>query len=237
MPDVRVILPTDPPHLKAAFSVLGLSEIEGRRHEKKILAMYAASGHSEVKDDETPWCAGYVGWCLDQARLPNTGSLMARSYSTYGKGLQRSARIPRGAIAVWPRGAPPSGHVNFVLDDDGTYVTCIGGNQAKPGTNGGVTIVRYRKSQALCFRWPQALAVPLPKPRPDQRPEPPLPPDVEPTEPAPPRMPPDTPLPDDVTSEGNVPWWKKPFVWIGSLLSGGLLGGGLSIDAQFLWGL
>jgi len=147
----RKMLDTDPPYLKAAFSMLGLSEISGPKHEKKVLAMYVASGHPEISDDETAWCAAFVGWCLKQAGLKNTGSLMARSYATYGRELSLKKPIPRGAIMVWTRTG--GGHVNFCLKDDGEYVTCIGGNQEN-GKGGGVTITRRLKAPAVAARMP-----------------------------------------------------------------------------------
>jgi uncharacterized protein (TIGR02594 family) len=156
----RTVQPDDPAWLQEAFSVLGLSEIAGARHEKRIVEMYRAAGHPEIKDDETAWCAAYVNWCLSQAGIDGTGSLMARSFVKYGRGLHRTDTIPRGAIAIWPRGAPPSGHVNIVLHDDGAYVWCIGGNQSKAGTNGAVTIGKYAKGQAVAYRWP-----PVPQPK------------------------------------------------------------------------
>jgi uncharacterized protein (TIGR02594 family) len=165
----RTVQPNDPAWLVEAFSVLGLSEIAGGRHEKRILAMYRAAGH-EIAADEVPWCAAFVNWCLSQAGIDGTGSLMARSFTKYGKGLHRTDTIPRGAIAIWPRGKPPSGHVNIVLHDDGTYVWAIGGNQSKEGTNGAVTIGKYAKGQAVAYRWPLG-APPKPKPKPIQQPD------------------------------------------------------------------
>lgn len=171
---IRKARPDDPPYLKAAFSKLGLSEIQGPRHEKQVLAMYAACGH-EIDDDETAWCAAFVGWCLSQAALPNSRSLMARSYVKYGTRLPVIGhRVPRGAICVWPRGAPPSGHVNFCLDDDGETLTLIGGNQGN-GKGGGVTITTEAKSRLVAAVIPKPAIVPK---QPD-------PPDVEPVEPEP----------------------------------------------------
>lgn len=170
---VREVLPSDPPHLKAAFSRLGLKEITGTKHEKQVLEMYAACGH-KISNDETAWCAAYVGWCLAQAGLPNSRSLMARSYAKYGRALNKSKKVPRGAIAVWPRGAPPSGHVNFALGDDGVYLTCIGGNQSMAGTNGAVTITRERKEHLVAVVMPDAVTA---EPDPIPEPQPPLPDD------------------------------------------------------------
>jgi uncharacterized protein (TIGR02594 family) len=211
-----VIQPSDPQYLKVAIRQLGLSEIQGPAHEKRVVAMYAASGHPEVKDDETAWCAAFVGWCLKQAGLSNTGNLMARSYVRYGRGLDINKPAPRGAIAVWPRGKPPSGHVNFVLNDDGTYLTCIGGNQGN-GRGGGVTVTKDRKANVIALRMPiLAHAKPAPVPPP---------PDVEPP-----------PQPDPAPSEPELPWWhpKRIINWIVATFAGGLTIGGVTLDAEFL---
>jgi len=167
MPNIKVVWPNDPPHLKEMFKLLGLSEIAGSKHEPKVLALYRDAGHPEVDDDETAWCAAAVGAALKRAGLPNTSSLMARSYVKYGTACALNKIVPRGAIIVWPRGAPPSGHVNFCLEDDGTYLTCIGGNQGN-GRGGGVTISREAKAHAIAARMPPGVkvSIPLPKPKP-----------------------------------------------------------------------
>jgi uncharacterized protein (TIGR02594 family) len=209
----RTVQPDDPAWLQEAFSVLGLSEIAGARHEKRIVEMYRAAGHPEIKDDETAWCAAYVNWCLSQAGIDGTGSLMARSFVKYGRGLHRTDTIPRGAIAIWPRGAPPSGHVNIVLHDDGAYVWCIGGNQSKAGTNGAVTIGRYAKGQAVAYRWPLG-AAPKPAPKPEPKPEPPQ----------------DTELPDPDPQPIPVPapaphWYER--IWVRVLSTITAIGGAI----------
>jgi uncharacterized protein (TIGR02594 family) len=165
MPNIKTVWPTDPEHLKRAFADLGLSEIQGSRHEPRVIKMYALSGNPGIKNDETAWCAAAVGAWLKEAGLPNTGSLMARSYARYGKDVAHLPLIPRGAICVWPRGAPPSGHVNICLEDDGVYLTCIGGNQGN-GAGGGVTISRERKSKLVAARLPATKAAPVPIPKP-----------------------------------------------------------------------
>jgi uncharacterized protein (TIGR02594 family) len=209
----RTVQPNDPAWLVEAFSVLGLSEIAGGRHEKRILAMYRAAGH-EIAADEVPWCAAFVNWCLSQAGIDGTGSLMARSFVKYGKGLHRTDPIPRGAIAIWPRGKPPSGHVNIVLHDDGTYVHCIGGNQSKEGTNGAVTIARYAKGQAVAYRWP--LGAPKPAPKPEPKPEPEPPQDTELPDPDPQPIPLPAPAPH---------WYER--IWVRVLSTITAIGGAI----------
>lgn len=169
MPSVRTVWPSDPQYLKAAFSQLGLSEIAGPKHEKKVLAMYAASGHPEIIEDEVPWCAAFVGWSLVKGNLPNTGSLLAISYAKYGTALDKKKRVPRGAIGVTKRTG--GNHVFFILDDDGTTITRIGGNQEN-GKGGGVTISTCRKSDVIAFRMPIAAEAADDDPAPEAMPAP-----------------------------------------------------------------
>jgi uncharacterized protein (TIGR02594 family) len=168
----RVVHADDPKYLKAAFSVLGLSEIAGEEDAPQILAMYAACGHPEVRHDEIAWCAAYVGWALHRGGLPNTGSLLAISYAQYpGRRFTRDEAIPRGAICVWPRSG--GNHVNFALADLGGTILCIGGNQGN-GRGGGVTITTYAKDRLKVAVLPKGVTaqkVPPRKPRSEAKPE------------------------------------------------------------------
>jgi uncharacterized protein (TIGR02594 family) len=154
----RVVHADDPKYLKAAFSVLGLSEIAGEEDEPQILAMYAACGHAEIRRDEVAWCAAYVGWALHRGGLTNTGSLLAISYAQYpGRRFGKNDTIPRGAICVWPRTG--GNHVNFALADLGDAILCIGGNQGN-GRGGGVTITKYAKDRLKVAVLPKSGAAP-----------------------------------------------------------------------------
>jgi hypothetical protein len=67
---------------------------------------------------------------------------MARSWLTMGKGVSVD-QADVGDVVVWPRGAPPSGHVNTIrhIKREGgrTLVRCIGGNQSNAVTLTGWT--------------------------------------------------------------------------------------------------
>ena len=98
-------------------------------HNPKVLAYYAASGHPEIRDDETPWCAAFVGAVLGEAGLPNTGSLLARSYLKYGHHIDVSQARP-GDIVVLTRGNSTwQGHVAFFDRLENGCVYLLGGNQ------------------------------------------------------------------------------------------------------------
>lgn len=149
------------PWMDAAWSHIGVRETKGSAATAQIVGMYAKAGHDEVKSDEVPWCAAFVGACLSDAGLPNTGSLLARSYLEYGTKLD-GPRV--GCIAVFKRGAPPSGHVAFVTGWGDGKIRVIGGNQGDAVSEAG-----YREADVLGYRWPPEKAAtvkpanPLPK--------------------------------------------------------------------------
>lgn len=148
--------------MEAAWSHIGVRETAGKGATAEIVGMYAKAGHAEVQSDEVPWCAAFVGSCLKDASLPNSGSLMARSYLDYGTKIDE----PKiGAIAVFKRGAPPSGHVAFVTGWGAGNIRVLGGNQGDK-----VCEANYPESSLIGLRWPPesvpevvAPAAPLPK--------------------------------------------------------------------------
>jgi uncharacterized protein (TIGR02594 family) len=132
--------------MDTAWSHIGLHETAGKGATAEIVGMYAKAGHPEVTSDEVPWCAAFVGACLKDAGLPNTGSLLARSYLEYGTKLD-SPKV--GCIAIFKRGAPPSGHVAFVTGWGQGHVRVIGGNQGD-----AVSEARFKEADVLGYRWP-----------------------------------------------------------------------------------
>lgn len=115
----------------AAMTKLGVWEWAGAENNPVVVEMYKAAGHPEIKSDGVPWCAAYVGAILAEVGLPNTGSLMARSYTKYGEPVALDD-VRRGDIAVLSRGDDPRfGHVAFVdsYNRDNGSIDLLGGNQ------------------------------------------------------------------------------------------------------------
>lgn len=112
----------------------------------KVVAYYRDAGHPEVKDDAVAWCAAFVGAMLKRAGLPNTGSLMARSYLKWGTEVPLSdARL--GDIVVFKRGTGAQGHVGFFAGMDGAKIKVLGGNQKD-----AVNVSRYSADSLLGVR-------------------------------------------------------------------------------------
>lgn len=123
----------------------GIREIPGTINNAKIVQYFADTGNSWVKDDETAWCAAFVGSCLERAGIASTKSLSARSYINWG----HPTSAPKvGDIAVFQRdGSAIEGHVAFFVREDGSNVVVFGGNQSN-----SVDIGSEPKSQLLGYR-------------------------------------------------------------------------------------
>lgn len=111
---------------------------------------FFAGAVGKAEAETVPWCAAFVGWALDKTGYVGTGSLMARSYLSWGAKLDKPQR---GAVVVFKRGAAPNGHVGFVDSWDVKTIRCLGGNQSN-----AVTVANFPRSSVLGFRWPSQAA-------------------------------------------------------------------------------
>lgn len=96
-----------------------------------------------------PWCAAFVSYCLDSAKIRSlkTRSGLARHFITKNKTIKatkvvtQNMKLPQGTVVVWRRGTTMSGHVGFVDQWTGKSGTTIEGNttSGKGGSqwNGG----------------------------------------------------------------------------------------------------
>jgi uncharacterized protein (TIGR02594 family) len=139
----------EPVWLRRARQEIGVREIPGPKHSARVLS-YWELAKLPFRDDETPWCAGFVGAMLEDVGIKSTRSGMARSYQNWG---QPCGPIP-GAIVVYWRGskAGASGHVGFVVGKDqaGNIMT-LGGNQGD-----AVTVAPFSAARVIGYRWPLA---------------------------------------------------------------------------------
>lgn len=137
----------EPIWLRRARQEIGVSEIAGREHSKRVLSYWELS-KLNFRDDETPWCAGFVGAMLEDCGIKSTRSGMARSYENWG---QPCGAI-KGAVVVFWRGSRSSGsgHVGFVTGkDQHGNIMVLGGNQGD-----AVNIKPFSTSRVVGYRWP-----------------------------------------------------------------------------------
>jgi len=141
IPDV--IETEKPLWLYLARKEIGQKEI--RNGENPRIIEYHASTSLKASEDEVPWCASFVCWCLEQAGVVSTKSAWARHYLNWGVKLDKPKY---GCVVIFSRGVN-SGHVGFWIDEGATSVTVLGGNQAD-----SVCISKYSKGNILGYRWP-----------------------------------------------------------------------------------
>lgn len=130
---------------------LGTKEIPGAKHNPKILQWWKAIKRGGIKTDEVPWCAAFVGGCLEAVGIVSSRYESAKSYETWGNSLTRPTN---GCIVVFSRKG--GGHVGFVLGEDNQgRLLVLGGNQADK-----VSIAPFDRHRVTAYRWPQAVAMP-----------------------------------------------------------------------------
>lgn len=134
--------------LQYALDELGTAEVPGRLHNPRILE-YWQQVRVPFQDDETPWCAAYVGAMLEHAAVRSTRSAAARSYEHWGKRVDGLF----GSIAVFwrePR-VKGFGHVGFLVGKDAAgRLMILGGNQGDK-----VSIMPFDPARLLCTVWPE----------------------------------------------------------------------------------
>lgn len=140
--------------LEIAGSYLGLKEWPGAQHNPVILDMFENVGHGHVNDDETPWCAAFVGSVLGAAGLPNSGKLTARSYESWGIKVDFNHMTPGDVVVLW-RGSRTSwqGHVGFFVKYDGDNIILRGGNQGN-----AVSDAAYPRDRIVAVRRASSVA-------------------------------------------------------------------------------
>lgn len=137
--------------LKEAFKLIGIKEIKGPQHNPEIVKMWKDIKRGGIKDDETPWCAAFVGACLERAGIKSTRFESAKSYLQWGEALQNPIE---GCVAVFDREG--GGHVGFVVGVDRMgNLQVLGGNQSDM-----VKVASFPRSRAPKFRWPEGVPHP-----------------------------------------------------------------------------
>jgi uncharacterized protein (TIGR02594 family) len=149
---------SEPLWLQLARADLGVCEAPGAKTNPTIKRYFADSGHPEVEDDATAWCAAATGSWLKRAGLPippRSASLMAMSYESYGTPL---VTFQPGCICVFYRTAKRQKdwrrHVAIGLRETKTHIHVIGGNQGN-----AVSEQKYAKRDLVTMRWPVAATV------------------------------------------------------------------------------
>jgi uncharacterized protein (TIGR02594 family) len=133
------------PWMPIALSQQGTKEVPGNGNNSRIVEYLKSTDLDTVSasKDSTPWCSGFVNWCVEKAGFAGSNSAWARSWLNWGRSVSRAAqgvhcRVQQGHWG--PRG---------VLRGLGGLGVSLGGNQSD-----GVCIAGYPKGRLLGFRVP-----------------------------------------------------------------------------------
>lgn len=141
--------------LAVSLDNIGLKEGAGTKDNKELIADIRTVA-SDYQHDATPWCAGWVSFCLSKAGFKaSTQPLWALSYSDVkNQPVVKLAAPCMGAIAVKTRNG--GGHVTFVAGrTKGGTLACCGGNQ-----NDEVNVSPYAEAAFVGFFWPKNAPLP-----------------------------------------------------------------------------
>lgn len=161
----------EPPWMDYARSQYGITEIQGKNHNAKIVKYFASTQVGKA-GDETAWCSAFVNWCMSQAGFKGSGNATAYSWLNWGESLSKPEP---GAITViknntktpayagkWKGNKIYTGyHVGFFVREQAGLTVLLGGNQlggAKWSKIGGRVIeAAYPKStyKVHGYRWPK----------------------------------------------------------------------------------
>lgn len=140
----------EPAWITYAREQIGTREIKGPKHEPKILAWWKAIKRGGIKDDETPWCAAFVGGCLEAVGITSSRFESAKSYETWGQRLDAPAV---GCVVVFSRDG--GGHVGFVVgQDERGRLMVLGGNQGD-----AVNVKSFDQARVTAYRWPPGVPI------------------------------------------------------------------------------
>jgi uncharacterized protein (TIGR02594 family) len=137
--------------MQRAIGHIGQREIPGKAHNPKILGWWRAIRRGGIRDDETPWCAAFVGACLEESGIRSSRFESAMSYLAWGQHLSRAAP---GCVVVLTRAG--GGHVGFLAGADlmGNLLI-LGGNQGD-----AVNVAAFPAARVAGFRWPDGWPLP-----------------------------------------------------------------------------
>lgn len=143
----------EPIWLTEARKYIGVREIKGAAAESRIVQWWKTIRLGGIREDETPWCAAYVGAMLENVGLMSARSGWAKNYLTWGAPLEYPLI---GCIVVFDR-LGGGGHVGFVVGRDEKFrLMVLGGNQGD-----AVSIAPFDLSRVVGYRWPAPIPVPL----------------------------------------------------------------------------
>lgn len=135
----------EPKWLNLARQFIGLREVKGGKHAPEIVQFWKDIKRGGIKDDETPWCAAFVGAMLERSGIHSSRFESAKSYLQWGEALNEPCL---GCVVVFSRDG--GGHVGFCVGKDTAgNLLVLGGNQGDE-----VNVRAFPVARVTGYRWP-----------------------------------------------------------------------------------
>jgi len=155
----KVAKPKAPKWLTLAIAEVGTKEGPGSINNPTVLSYWESAKLAWIKDDATPWCAGFANAMLERAGIKGSRAAYARSFLNWGTKLDGPVL---GAVTVLNRPPNPTqGHVGFLVAHDAKTVTLVGGNQGD-----SVCYAKFPNTRVIGYRWPANPPITTPNPVP-----------------------------------------------------------------------
>ena len=74
-----------PSFVKTALKEVGIAELSGKDHNKRVLE-YQATTSGKYTDDETPWCGAFVSWVFTKSNIKHGLKTPERARNLYSFG-------------------------------------------------------------------------------------------------------------------------------------------------------
>lgn len=141
-----------PAWLIEAEKHIGKKEYPGAANNPWIVLLWKAIKRGGIKSDAVPWCAAFVGGCLEAVGIVSSRYESARSYLKWGVPIEYPIT---GCIVVFARSG--GGHVGFVAGtDENNRLMVLGGNQGDK-----VSVAPFDRTRVVGYRWPRDVALHL----------------------------------------------------------------------------
>lgn len=134
-----------------ARKFIGLHEVKGVKNAPEIVQFWKDIKRGGIKDDETPWCAAFVGAMLERVGIQSSRNEGSKSYLAWGNKISPPVA---GCIVVFTRDG--GGHGGFVVGQDKAgNLLVLGGNQGD-----AVNVRAFARDRVVGYRWPYGVAMP-----------------------------------------------------------------------------
>lgn len=136
-----------PTWMDIAEKEIGQHEIKGGENPRII--EYDTATSLKAKEDETPWCAAFVNWCLVQSGILGTNSAAAKSFLDWGRKIDTPEY---GCVCVIHQkqsgadnstGSSSGYHVAFWTKEENGHAYLLGGNQSDSVKISGFNLASY----------------------------------------------------------------------------------------------